>query len=172
MESTILDDQAIEAETASNGTSDRQRGDDSDDDEMPRPLATVRRHVPSKTQLSRLSPRLGVLNNSTCNIRIVDIILTPISIAVPFVIPFEIRVAIFQQFIANDRHRLGLDYDGRRVAAAATIRRAHIAEDGFATLHNLGAHLKGRLAIRFIDEYGQEEAGIDGGGLFKEFLTS
>lgn len=105
--------------------------------------------------------------------------------SVPFVIPFEIRVSIFQQFVANDRAKLhrnqaaGLNsrsrfsvgVDGRRIAAAATIRRGHVADDGFATLSGLGSQLKERLAIRFMDQYGQEEAGIDGGGLFKEFLT-
>ena len=47
-----------------------------------------------------------------------------------------------------------------------------MADDGFTALNDLGSQLKERLAIRFIDQYGQEEAGIDGGGLFKEFLTS
>ncbi|KAG0024830.1 hypothetical protein BGZ82_010341 [Podila clonocystis] len=32
--------------------------------------------------------------------------------------------------------------------------------------------LKGRIAIEFIDQHGISEAGIDGGGVFKEFLTS
>lgn len=107
-----------------------------------------------------------------------------LSSPVPFVIPFEVRVSIFQQFIANDRvklhrnqaagsgrSRFQVGVDGRRIAAAATIRRGHVADDGFATLSGLGSHLKERLAIRFLDQYGQEEAGIDGGGLFKEFLT-
>lgn len=31
---------------------------------------------------------------------------------------------------------------------------------------------KGRMQITFIDRYGMPEAGIDGGGVFKEFLTS
>jgi len=31
--------------------------------------------------------------------------------------------------------------------------------------------MKQRLQIQFVDEFGAEEAGIDGGGLFKEFLT-
>lgn len=62
--------------------------------------------------------------------------------------------------------------DGRGIAARGTIRRGHVADDGFRAFSGLGSHMKGRLAIRFIDEYGQEESGIDGGGLWKEFLTS
>lgn len=37
--------------------------------------------------------------------------------------------------------------------------------------HYVGSLLKRRIAITFIDEFGLEEAGIDGGGVFKEFLT-
>lgn len=39
-------------------------------------------------------------------------------------------------------------------------------------LNGLGAALKSRIEIVFIDEHGMEESGIDGGGLFKELLTS
>ena len=45
-------------------------------------------------------------------------------------------------------------------------------EDGFTHLNALGSRLKSPVAIQFIDEFGMPEAGIDGGGLFKEFLTS
>ena len=53
-----------------------------------------------------------------------------------------------------------------------TIRRSSVFEDGFSYLNELGPRLKGPVAIQFIDEFGMPEAGIDGGGLFKEFLTS
>lgn len=39
-------------------------------------------------------------------------------------------------------------------------------------LNSLGSSLKGTVEIVFIDQFGEEEAGIDGGGVFKEFLTS
>lgn len=92
-----------------------------------------------------ISPRLGVLNN------------------IPFSIPFETRVQIFQQFIANDAHRLGLDDFYGRPKYKATIRRKSVAQDGFDQLGRLGMALKERVAITFIDEWGNEEAGIDGG---------
>jgi ubiquitin-protein ligase E3 C len=53
-----------------------------------------------------------------------------------------------------------------------TIRRNSVFEDGFSYLNELGSRLKSPVAIQFIDEFGMPEAGIDGGGLFKEFLTS
>ena len=43
-------------------------------------------------------------------------------------------------------------------------------QDGFEQLNKLGESLKSRIQIRFIDRHGMEEAGIDGGGLFKEFM--
>jgi ubiquitin-protein ligase E3 C len=51
----------------------------------------------------------------------------------------------------------------------ATVRRGHVAEDGFDRLAS--ADLTAPIAITFIDAFGNEEAGIDGGGVFKEFFT-
>ncbi|KAG1456477.1 hypothetical protein G6F46_003782 [Rhizopus delemar] len=105
----------------------------------------------SKGRLAIISPRLGILNN------------------IPFVVPFEQRVEIFRQFIQNDRRRNVDERYGARVSA--TIRRNHIFEDGFNAFHKLESALKDKVAISFVDEFGLEEAGIDGGGVFKEFLT-
>ncbi|KDE07226.1 hypothetical protein MVLG_02449 [Microbotryum lychnidis-dioicae p1A1 Lamole] len=110
----------------------------------------------SKRQMSFISPRLGVLNN------------------IPFVIPFETRVAIFRQFVQNDRIRLGLNefrYDRSR-RTTVRVRRTNLAADAFQQMSGLGAGLKSNIQIVFIDEHGMEERGIDGGGLFKELLTS
>ncbi|SCZ97871.1 BZ3500_MvSof-1268-A1-R1_Chr3-3g06425 [Microbotryum saponariae] len=110
----------------------------------------------SKRQMTFISPRLGVLNN------------------IPFVIPFETRVAIFRQFVENDRIRLGLNefrYDRSR-RTTVRVRRTNLAADAFQQMSGLGAGLKSNIQIVFIDEHGMEESGIDGGGLFKELLTS
>ncbi|GAA5813710.1 hypothetical protein MFLAVUS_007197 [Mucor flavus] len=107
----------------------------------------------SKGRLAVISPRLGLLNN------------------IPFVIPFEQRVEIFRMFVQNDKKRNNVDEFYSRPKAAATVRRNHMFEDGFASLHTLGVELKNKVAISFVDEFGLEEAGIDGGGVFKEFLT-
>lgn len=45
-----------------------------------------------------------------------------------------------------------------------------LLQDGFEQLNKLQEGLKSRVQIRFIDQHGIEEAGIDGGGLFKEFM--
>eukprot|EP01041_Mallomonas_annulata_P005961 gene5961-12031_t len=55
------------------------------------------------------------------------------------------------------------------------IRRAQtmLLHDGMKALeHVSAAGLKDRIVVRYIDEFGQEEAGIDAGGLFKDFWTA
>jgi ubiquitin-protein ligase E3 C len=54
----------------------------------------------------------------------------------------------------------------------ARVRRENIFEDAFNQFNPLGSGLKEPIQITFVDSFGQEEAGIDGGGVTKEFLTS
>ncbi|KAF8531258.1 hypothetical protein JB92DRAFT_2852681 [Gautieria morchelliformis] len=130
-------------------------------------LPRHRRNGLSPRQLAQISPRLGILNN------------------IPFAIPFEVRVEIFRHFIGNDfqrtfnqlhveglSHMNAIDMLNRPPRKKATVRRGNIAQDGYDQLSSMGAELKGPVEIQFIDQFGQEEAGIDGGGVFKEFLTS
>jgi len=112
---------------------------------------------------------------------------------VPFVLPFKDRVRIFYQLIANDRaaeekraamsawHGMDEEEDEAgffRSPAAGygpiniRIRRDRVLQDGFQQLHKYSGRLKQRIRVTFIDEHGNEESGIDGGGLFKEFLLS
>ena len=102
----------------------------------------------------------------------------------PFVVPFETRVNIFRQFIALDR----AERDGRASEERAMrmhmfdqfpsakhhaeIRRGMLFEDAFKAFHPLGEGLKDTISITFVDQFGTPEAGIDGGGVTKEFLTS
>ena len=50
-----------------------------------------------------------------------------------------------------------------------SIRRNFELEDAFEKLK--GVDMKNHLVIKYLDEYGNEEVGIDGGGLLKEFIT-
>ena len=47
-----------------------------------------------------------------------------------------------------------------------------LLQDGFDQLNKLGQDLKSRIRIQFINEHGIEEAGVDGGGLLKDFMES
>lgn len=109
------------------------------------------RHI-TRRQIASVSPRLGLLNN------------------LPMSVPFQTRLLVFRQFVRADRERLGITRYGRSTRHRVTIRRDHLAEDGFRQINSLGSHLKGTLEITFVDQWGNEEPGIDGGGLFKEFL--
>ncbi len=50
------------------------------------------------------------------------------------------------------------------------MRRSAILDDGYAALRNVGSSIKGRLSVSFVNVHGEMEAGLDHGGLVKEFL--
>ena len=92
--------------------------------------------------------------------------------ALPFVFPFQARLRLFYERVEAHKAELGHSVvfaAGRGLKA--TIRRSHLLEDGFAALHGLGEKLKGRLSIEFVDATGAPEPGVDGGGLFREFVS-
>ncbi|KIX97478.1 uncharacterized protein Z520_06930 [Fonsecaea multimorphosa CBS 102226] len=131
-----------------------------------------------KRQLEALAPRLEILRN------------------LPFFIPFETRVQIFREFIYRDQFRRrngATDPDTWRMGVAASqgqtadgrplgidilsrhhaqIRRGEVFMDAYEAFYGLGEGLKEPIQITFIDQFGTPEAGIDGGGVTKEFLIS
>ncbi|KAK4158330.1 hypothetical protein C8A00DRAFT_28608 [Chaetomidium leptoderma] len=114
----------------------------------------------------------------------------------PFVIPFDMRVQIFRQFVYLDKHRRrggNIDPDRWRLSVLnqhggpfdptptgtnilsrhqAQIQRGRIFQDAMESYWDLGEGLKEPIQITFVDEFGIQEAGIDGGGVTKEFLIS
>ncbi|KAJ5929078.1 hypothetical protein N7454_006926 [Penicillium verhagenii] len=129
--------------------------------------------------LAAIAPRLEILRN------------------MPFFIPFTTRVQIFREFIYHDQHRrrhgfvepdawrasiaqatMGQVVNGHPVVQdvlgrhQAEIRREHVFDDALGQFYQLGDGLKEPIQISFIDRFGSMEAGIDGGGVTKEFLTS
>lgn len=128
--------------------------------------------------LAAVGPRLEILRN------------------MPFVVPFETRVQIFRQFILLDKQRRRGGYidpdqwrlsilqqhgswhnpngPGRDILTrhSARIKRGQIFSDAMDQFWGLGDSLKEPIQITFVDEFDIQEAGIDGGGVTKEFLTS
>jgi ubiquitin-protein ligase E3 C len=127
--------------------------------------------------LQAIRPRLEILQN------------------LPFFIPFETRVQIFKEFIRLDQHRRRgghVDPDNWRMSLLqnplpnhgeqagrdiisrhqAKIRRDNVFEDAFQQFYSLGEGLKEPIQITFVDKFDTVEAGIDGGGVTKEFLTT
>jgi len=96
--------------------------------------------------------------------------LYPILTRIPQVLPFAQRVQIFQKLLASDKRQAQDDAHlyGHRIR----VRRAHIYEDAFVGMNHLGKGLRGRVQVTFVSDLGTEEAGIDGGGVFKEFIDA
>ncbi|KAK9829627.1 hypothetical protein WJX72_006957 [[Myrmecia] bisecta] len=93
----------------------------------------------------------------------------------PFLIPFAERARVFQTVVSGDRrHNREMEMAAMQFGTQhfVRIRRTNLLEDGFSQLNKLGDGLKSRIRIQFVDEYGMEEAGVDGGGLFKDFMES
>lgn len=123
------------------------------------------RKMQKQRRLAEMGPKLEILKH------------------MPFVVPFETRVKIFRQFINLDRFRreqlfprsLHSMMDGFPSMSArhhADIRRGQLFEDAYENFYKLGDGLKDPISITFVDQFGSPEAGIDGGGVTKEFLTS
>ncbi|KAL6273591.1 hypothetical protein ACE6H2_024283 [Prunus campanulata] len=92
----------------------------------------------------------------------------------PHVFPFEERVEMFREFIKMDKASRKMAGEvagpGSR-SVEIVVRRGHIVEDGFRQLNSLGSRLKSSIHVSFVSECGLPEAGLDYGGLSKEFLT-
>jgi ubiquitin-protein ligase E3 C len=151
------------SETASAFISAVESEEDGRDEEEISALPT-RRGIRAETRLYKrvvgktnfATPRLNILRN------------------VPFFIPFETRVEIFRGFIKRDRERNAItrhifeDNEG-----PTPITREEILDDAFVNLGGLSQRQwKSPFHIQLVDKFGLPEAGIDGGGLTKEFLTA
>lgn len=100
--------------------------------------------------------------------------LTSVITVTPHVFPFEERVEMFREFINMDKasRRMAGEVVGPGPGSVdIVIRRGHIVEDGFRQLNALGSRLKSSIHVSFVSESGLPEAGLDYGGLSKEFLT-
>lgn len=92
----------------------------------------------------------------------------------PHVFPFEERVEMFREFIKMDKasRKMAGEVSGPgSQSVEIVVRRGHIVEDGFQQLNSLGSRLKSSIHVSFVSECGLPEAGLDYGGLSKEFLT-
>nr|KJB72911.1 hypothetical protein B456_011G204200 [Gossypium raimondii] len=89
----------------------------------------------------------------------------------PFLIPFTSRAKIFTSQLASVRQRHGAH--GVFTRNRFRIRRDHILEDAYNQMSQLSEEdLRGLIRVTFVNEFGVEEAGIDGGGIFKDFMEN
>lgn len=92
----------------------------------------------------------------------------------PFLIGFNNRVLLLRELCRfslsdNEFQRLHNEFLSDNVVV---IRRSHLYEDAFEKLSKKNdSDFKHKVRIQFINNVGLEEAGIDGGGIFKEFIN-
>eukprot|EP00755_Sulcionema_specki_P015937 Sspe_Gene.60725::Locus_33525_Transcript_1_1_Confidence_1.000_Length_3429::g.60725::m.60725/K10588/UBE3B; ubiquitin-protein ligase E3 B len=90
----------------------------------------------------------------------------------PFLVPFRERLDYLRHLIERDRKA----HHARDVKYVVTVARDTLLVDAFkefARLDKIGCrHLKSQLHLRFKNHEGLVEEGIDGGGLFKEFVET
>jgi len=178
--------QRLERENDDETTQEATDEDDMDGDGLivSQHTQQVRRHTwrqqhqqraARERMLGTIAPRLEILQN------------------VPFFIPFATRVQIFREFVKEDqlerrggatdpeiwrlrimsRHSLSRDVRPLELTSHhATVQRERIFDDAFDQFFPLGEGLKEPIQITFKDRFDTIEAGIDGGGITKEFLTS
>ncbi|KAL8161899.1 hypothetical protein V2J09_013388 [Rumex salicifolius] len=89
----------------------------------------------------------------------------------PSLVPFTSRVKIYASQLDAARRR-----DSSHSVFARNrlkIRRDHILEDAFNRISALSDEdLHGVIRVTYVNEFGAEEAGIDGGGIFKDFMEN
>ncbi|XP_062230824.1 E3 ubiquitin-protein ligase UPL6-like isoform X2 [Phragmites australis] len=89
----------------------------------------------------------------------------------PFLAPFTSRVKIFTSQLVNSRQ--STTSHSALTRHRFKIRRSRLLEDAFDQLRLLSEEdIKGPIRVAFINEHGEEEAGIDGGGIFKDFMEN
>lgn len=192
LSAVVLEEQRQREQTEAG--SDDEEEDDSDREEQPAAMSSGGLRLSRQAQMERIRrarkqaardvlkaaavPKLEILRN------------------MPFVIPFDMRVQIFRQFVYLDKHRrrggnidpdrwrlwvlnqhggpFDLSPTGNNIIGRhqAKIKRGRIFEDALESFWDLQEGLKEPIQITFVDEFGMPEAGIDGGGVTKEFLTS
>ncbi|CAN0103559.1 unnamed protein product, partial [Phaeothamnion confervicola] len=87
----------------------------------------------------------------------------------PYAVPFIERMRIFEHLVRADRL---VHQPPNGPGVPVHVRRGRVLEDGLAALERAGgAGMKKRLCVIYMNDAGAQEAGIDMGGLYKDFHT-
>ncbi|OCU01677.1 hypothetical protein XELAEV_18007471mg [Xenopus laevis] len=82
-------------------------------------------------------------------------------------------VLLFRNIVTKEKEKLGLVETNIASPHVThiTIRRSRMLEDGYDQLRQLSQNaMKGVIRVKFVNDLGVDEAGIDQDGVFKEFL--
>jgi ubiquitin-protein ligase E3 C len=148
------------------------RDDDSDNDEMDVDES-------AHGQLSAAEAESDALADSFRDPKMARILTS-----IPQALPFDRRLKMFHSLLQADKRKIAqgtsrmmaetedhhiIFFDGFP-REQITIRRSHLYEDSMEQLNVLGRKMKHQVQVTFVNAHGTEEAGIDGGGVFKEFV--
>jgi len=104
---------------------------------------------------------------------------------IPQALPFNKRVKLFDSLLRADKARTQDENQEMHQAMLAMMRgeeggfggrerveihRDRLYDDSMRQLNQLGPKLKRKVQVSFFNQHGAQEAGIDGGGVFKEFI--
>jgi hypothetical protein len=94
----------------------------------------------------------------------------------PWSVDFHERMKLFRSVADAERLQVQGSNDPyaavqRSRGVVVCVRKARIIEDGVQALAKVGAAIKDRIVVKYVNDFGEEEAGIDAGGLFKDFVT-
>ena len=94
--------------------------------------------------------------------------------SLPFSIPFDRRYKMFMALVSASRKMSDNEFQGGLFVPPSysqiNVRRDNLYQDSYDGLWDLGASLRNKIQVTFINEQGLSEAGIDGGGGFREFM--
>lgn len=102
-----------------------------------------------------------------------DILSHPVLRVCPFFLSFKLRLKLFDRLTTTNRESVQGRNDGHsfRPGVHIHIIRGRLIEDGLTHLNKLGPNLRQRLIVQYVNSAGATEAGLDAGGLFKEFWS-
>jgi ubiquitin-protein ligase E3 C len=105
--------------------------------------------------------------------------------SIPWVLPFDRRVRLFDALLTSDKAKTQDEASDMRAAMLQMMRgeegnppgrelidihRDNLYQDSMRQLNKLNVRLKKKVQVTFTNQHGALEAGIDGGGVFKEFI--
>lgn len=105
-------------------------------------------------------------------ISVKDVINVTLIQELPFVASFCDRVKIMQSLITYDKQNHETNFYEVIHGRTVTIRRNYVYEDSFEKLSpTLFPSMKKIIRVQLVSALGLEETGVDGGGVFREFLA-
>uniref|UniRef100_A0A7S1SW68 HECT-type E3 ubiquitin transferase n=1 Tax=Tetraselmis chuii TaxID=63592 RepID=A0A7S1SW68_9CHLO len=91
--------------------------------------------------------------------------LASLLLAAPHCVPFPQRVEVFRALIAADKY-----HNNNVPVIRLTVNRSSLLGEAYGHLAQAGPAIKARLEVTYLNAQGLQEAGLDYGGLMKDFI--